>query len=80
MSRKKYEGVTMSEENKKSYADERSERSEMEKYIGDNMSFDSFCRMGKTGDYKLVFDTPTKHVVVHFNAATKQIKVKEYQA
>jgi hypothetical protein len=77
---KKYEGVTMSDENKKSYITERAERSKMDEYIGENVSFDSFGRMGDTGDYKLVYDTNEKHVMVHFNPVTKQIKIKEYKA
>lgn len=65
---------------KKSYAQERAERSQMDKYIGDEITFDSFGQVGKSGDYKLVMDTNEKHVVIHFNPATKRAKVKEYAA
>jgi hypothetical protein len=81
MARKNYEGVEMnSDAEKKSYIAEREARSQMDSYIGDNVAFDSFGRIGDTGDYKLVFDTNEKHVVCFFNPVTKKMKTKEYKA
>lgn len=68
----------MNDDEKISYVESRAERSRMESYIGNMASFDSFKRVGQTGDYKLTFDTELKHVIVHFNPVTREIKVKEY--
>jgi len=67
-------------ETKESYVAKREARSQIHTYIGDDVAFDSFGRLGDTGDYKLVFDTASKHVVCFFNPVTKKMKVKEYNA
>jgi hypothetical protein len=67
------------ESKSKSYIAERANRSKIADCIGDVVAFDSFGRIGDTGDYKLVYDTNEKHVVCFFNPVTKQMKIKEYK-